>query len=142
MEYYPLIYFACHTRHVADPDSENSLTSHQSSILDHLNDEVGLRVSDLASHMGVTNSTMSININRLSDMGYVTRERDVEDKRVVRVRLTEEGLRIKLASSVLDPDRVMNVLRKLDAREREKAIEGLRLLASAAQRYMSDDSAD
>jgi hypothetical protein len=36
MEFYPIIYFACHRRHVRDPKSKRVLSAHQGSILDHL----------------------------------------------------------------------------------------------------------
>ncbi len=75
MELYPRIYFACHTRHVRDPQSHRLLSAHQASILDHLDEHEPLSLLDLARHMGVTPSTMSLNIERLVRRGYVSRDR-------------------------------------------------------------------
>lgn len=133
---YPRIYFACHTRHVRDPLSEQVLTAHQASILDHLDETDPIALLDLAGHLGVTISTMSLTINRLVQLGYVSRIRSEADARRLELRLTAAGLRIKRAQSVLDPARVGAVLERLSASERKAAIRGLSLLAAAATREM------
>lgn len=132
MAAYPRIYFACHTRHVRDPLSGTSLSAHQASILSHLDDVDPTTVSELAGHMGVTVSTMSLAVARLVRQGYVARRRDPDDRRVVQLRLTEGGLRIKEAQTVLDPDRVAELLSGMDAPRRRAALDGLEELARAA----------
>ena len=131
---YPRIYFACHTRHVRDPESLRLLSRHQASILDHLDELDPMSVNDLARHMGVTPATMSLAIDRLERKGYVARTRDGADRRRVHVRLTSAGVRIKEASSVLDPMLVESLLSRLTERERDVAIRGLALLAEGAHR--------
>jgi DNA-binding MarR family transcriptional regulator len=131
---YPQIYFACHTRHVRDPDSQRLLSRHQASILDHLDELDPTTVNDLARHMGVTPATMSLAIDRLERKGYVARARDGADRRRVHVRLTSAGVRIREASSVLDPSRVEGLLSRLTEGERAAAIHGLALLATASHR--------
>lgn len=80
---YPRIDFACHQRHVRDPEGEGTLSAHQASILSHLDPVDPTRVSDLADHLGVTVSTMSLSIKRLERDGYVGRSSDPSDGRVV-----------------------------------------------------------
>ena len=138
MTLYPRIYFACHTRHVRDPQSQRLLSRHQASILDHLDELEPTTIMDLAAHMGVTAPTMSLAIDRLERKGYVLRLRDAKDRRRVHVRLTTAGVRIKEASSVLDPERVQRLVSKLSADDRRRAIEGLALLAHAAEAAMRD----
>ena len=106
MTLYPRIYFACHTRHVRDPQTQRLLSRHQASILDHLDEIEPTTVMDLAGHMGVTAATMSLAIDRLERKGYVVRLKDAKDRRRVHVRLTTAGVRVREASSVLDPARV------------------------------------
>jgi DNA-binding MarR family transcriptional regulator len=137
MTLYPRIYFACHTRHVRDPQSQRLLSRHQASILDHLDELEPTTVMDLASHMGVTAATMSLAIDRLERKGYVVRLRDAKDRRRVHVRLTSAGVRIKEASSVLDPARVEALVARLNDADRKRAVEGLALLARAAQEQMA-----
>src|SRR3954451_93949 len=91
LECYPQIYFACHRRHVRDEQSRTVLSAHQASVLDHLDDVAGASLLDLAKHMGVTASTMSLTVDRLERGGYVTRERSKEDKRRVDLLLTGAG---------------------------------------------------
>lgn len=132
LKYYPQIYFACHTRHVRDPQTNQELSAHQVSILDHLDAVEAVTLSELAEHMGVTNATMSLNVDRLQRHGYVSRNRDPGDKRRTLLRLTEAGVRIRAANSVLDPKRVAALLQRLPIKERAQALDGLRLLATAA----------
>ena len=136
MTLYPRIYFACHTRHVRDPHNQRLLSRHQASILDHLDEIEPTTVMDLAGHMGVTPGTMSLAIDRLERKGYVVRLKDGKDRRRVHVRLTSAGVRVREANSVLDPNRVEALVARLSDDERTRAIEGLGLLARAAQEQM------
>jgi DNA-binding MarR family transcriptional regulator len=140
MELYPLIYFACHTRHVRDPRTRRLLSAHQASILDHLDEHEPLALLDLARHMGVTPSTMSLNIERLVRRGYVSRERAAEDGRRLKLRITPAGVRLREAKSVLDPARVRALLSRLTPDQREAGIRGLALLARAGRRQMEEHS--
>jgi DNA-binding MarR family transcriptional regulator len=132
MTLYPRIFFACHTRHVRDERSGRALTSHQASILDHLDERHALTLSALAEHMGVTPGTMSIHVDRLERMGFVSRQRSAADGRQVELRLTEDGVRVRDDKSVLDAVLVARMLGQLSAAERREAIHGLSLLARAA----------
>lgn len=132
LECYPQIYFACHRRHVRDEQTQAVLSAHQASILDHLDELDGTSLVELAKHMGVTPSTMSLTIDRLERGGYVTRERSKEDKRRVDLRLTPSGVRIKRQKKVLEPELVAAVLDRLDETKRRQALRGLELLAEAA----------
>ena len=136
LNFYPRIYFACHMRHVQDPKRNRVLSSHQASVLDHLDKIEPTGLLALAAHMGVTASTMSLMIDRLARGGYVIRERDAKDGRRVNLRLTEAGVRIKSQQKVLDPVRVRAVLGELTAAEREEALHGLELLARASAQAM------
>jgi DNA-binding MarR family transcriptional regulator len=134
---YPQIYFACHKRHVRDAESQTVISAHQASILDHLDDVQPTSLFDLARHMGVTASTMSITVERLVRGAYVVRERSGEDRRRLDLRLTQSGLRIKKQQKVLEPDLVAAVLARLDEPRREQALRGLELLAEAAREMVS-----
>ena len=136
MSLYPRIYFACHTRHVRDPQTERLLSRHQASVLDHLDEVEPTTLLELSRHMGVTAGTMSVAIDRLERRGYVVRLRDAADRRKVHVRLTSAGVRVREATSVLDPARVEALVGRLSDAEREQAVAGLALLARAAQEQM------
>jgi DNA-binding MarR family transcriptional regulator len=140
LQAYPRIYFACHTRHVRDPQTGEALSAHQASILDHLDEVDATTMTDLAGHMGVTVATMSLAIDRLEDRKYVRRGRDPRDRRRVLLRLTAAGARVREAKSVLDPVRVEGVLGQLSPADREQALAGLALLARASDLHLQSRS--
>ncbi len=129
---YPQIYFACHRRHVRDESTGRELSAHQASVLDHLDDIEPTSLLDLAKHMGVTPSTMSLTIDRLERGEYVKRERSRTDRRCVELRLTPSGVRVKRQQKVLEPELVAAVLGRLDPTRRRQALDGLALLAEAS----------
>jgi DNA-binding MarR family transcriptional regulator len=132
LECYPRIYFACHCRHVRDEQTAAVLSTHQASVLDHLDDVQPTSLLELAKHMGVTPSSMSLMVDRLERGGYVTRVRSDQDKRRVDLRLTADGIRIKRQQKVLEPDRIAALLARLTPSKRRQALRGLELLAEAA----------
>lgn len=140
MDFYPKIYFACHTRHVTDKDTQVKLTANQAGILDHLDMDEPVTLYDLAMHLGVTPSTMSVGIDRLEKLGYVKRTKDKKDARKTNITLTAEGEKIKQSNSVLDPKLVQALLERLNIKERKLALDGLALLAYAAEMEMKSKS--
>lgn len=137
---YPEIFMACHRRHVRDDESGNLITPHQASVLDHLDTNSALSVGELAGHLGVTAATMSITLKRLIKGGYVERAPDVNDARKVLLLLTQRGKRLREQNSVLEPDLVLHLLRRVPAAKREEAIQGLELLSRAAQLVLKERS--
>jgi DNA-binding MarR family transcriptional regulator len=117
-----------------------ALSDHQARILGYLDDEDPTMVTELAEHMRVTPSTMSLNLKRLREAGFVTSRRDPEDRRVMNVLLTEAGVTARDATGVLDPDRVDALLRRLGPEGRRRAVVGLRLLAEAADDFAAGGS--
>jgi DNA-binding MarR family transcriptional regulator len=132
MSFYPRIFFACHTRHVRDPRSGRVLSAHQASILDHLDEIDPTGLNDLASHMGVTASTMCLTVDRLVRAGYVKRGPDPRDGRRVALRITRSGARVRDKKTVLDRDLVRALLLRLAPAARREALHGLETLAGAA----------
>jgi DNA-binding MarR family transcriptional regulator len=134
LELYPRVFMACHTRHVRDPETSRLVSERQAGILDHLDEREPTTLGGLASHLGVTASTMSLAIERLVRAGYVSRRRDRSDARRVLLTLTAAGTRVREANQVLDPERVRALLETLTVAERDEALRGLELLARAADR--------
>ena len=133
---YPKIYLACHRRHLRDDERGQTLTQHQAGILDHLARDRPLSISELARHLDVTESTVSIQIRRLEAAGYVCRSRDRDDARRIGVCLTATGVRVQAQNSVLDPDLAHEMLSLLPPNEADAALRGLELLAHAAEKLM------
>jgi DNA-binding MarR family transcriptional regulator len=132
--YYPRIYLACHIQHIHRTPARANLTETESSLLAHLDQQQPIRASELARHMGVSRSSMSATIKRLMQLGYIASAREAEDARALALRLSPAGARAMQAGSVLDTERVALLLSQLSPAERNKAVEGLGLLARAADR--------
>ena len=59
----------------------------------------GVKVSELSSILNVASPTITQQINNLETHGFVERSIDKEDRRVVRIKLTEKGLQAQQKAS-------------------------------------------
>ena len=89
-----------------------------------------LTPGDLIAEHLVTSGTMTNRIDRLQAKGLVTRSSALEDRRIVQVKLTEEGkTKVDTAlASLLDSER--GILAPLSSGEREKLADLLTVLLS------------
>lgn len=69
----------------------SSLTQNQTMLLMQLRLSGSLNVSDVAERFIITPGAVSSMCDKLEDLGLVQRLRTKEDRRVVRIALTEEG---------------------------------------------------
>ena len=132
--FYPQIYIACHTDHVRAASTTWRISSQDASILVHLDRDTGMSPRTLAEHLGVTPSTLSAAIARLSELGYLTSKASDTDRRKRELRLTARGAEAIASTSVLNAERVQAMLDNLKPDERQAAVRGLALLARAARK--------
>lgn len=130
---YPQIYLACHVDHVRARSTEWRLSARDSSILAHLDRKSGTSPRELAKHLSVAASTLSATIARLEDLGYVKSRAMPRDKRHRELRLTDLGAEAMASTSVLDRERVQEMVGNLTAREQRIVLEGFTILARAAR---------
>jgi len=140
--FYPRIYLACHLRHVRRPSSGSRLTEAESHLLGHLDERWPVRASTLARHMGVSRSSMSAAIKRLTRLGYISRTTESADRRAAGLRLSTAGVHAMQAGSVLDTTRVEAMLARLAPDERRRAVDGLALLGRAANELPTKHKGD
>lgn len=69
-----------------------NLTPAQFSILFYLMKHGNSSVSEAADYLQISKPNMTPLLDSLIELGYVQRERDTQDRRVVRLNLTESGL--------------------------------------------------
>lgn len=136
MEHYPRILYAC-KRTMVKGESGAEITAHQARILDHLDDAIPRSLNSLASHLGVTPATMSIAVDKLVRKGFMRRERSKDDRRKILLRLTPEGAKLRESQTLLEPERVREMLALLPEAEQEAGVLGLVILARAADQYIS-----
>lgn len=106
----------------ASPDawSEIDLTFTQLRALFVLATQQPVRVSDLASALDMSLASASALSERLERLGYVTRQRGVEDQRTVLLVLSPEGMRL------------LDRLERRSTAQLSKAIRGMTVAERAA----------
>ena len=85
-------------------------------------------LSELAEYQGVSLPSMSSTVSRLEERGWVRRERDANDRRVVRVKLTNSGKRKLSQISEQAEARMEILLTELSDGDRQELGRGLEIL--------------
>lgn len=105
-----------------------SLTFPQAMVLTVLGETGPIPISQLAEKTGSANSTISGIVDRLEKLGLVRRTRSEEDRRVIRVEITEEyrQMRTKALGSV--NDYFSTLISSISQQEREEILRALTTL--------------
>ncbi|MFN8379122.1 MAG: MarR family transcriptional regulator [Anaerolineae bacterium] len=96
-------------------------------------------VGDLAERLSVSPPTMSSTVNTLVERGWVTRERDERDRRIVWIALTPEGRRAYDDSQRQVAERIAQLLSALTSEQLGQLEASLRLLAETFAQAMERD---
>jgi DNA-binding MarR family transcriptional regulator len=131
---YPRIYLACHSRHQNARSGVDQLSPRDGSLLAHLEENVAIAHAELAQHMGVAKSTLSEALASLEERGFVERQADERDARGSMIRRTAKGTVAMSNGSVLEPQQLRKLLGLLSVEERQRAVEGMELIAKATER--------
>jgi DNA-binding MarR family transcriptional regulator len=108
---------------------------HVLSILDHHGE---LPMSRLADLLGVSLSNATGLVDRLEERGFVVRERDRDDRRVVHVKLSEGGRSHLNDIQILKEDLIQKVLSRLDPDQLECVHAALTSVREAALSLADD----
>lgn len=133
IDQFKAIYFACHRRHFRDVPRGKLLSEQQLHVLSHLDRVRATRVGELAAHMGLSHSSVSLTLDRLQRDGYVTRDRSEADARVSLVRLTDAGEEVRDAQRVLEPELVDAMFARLSESDQQAARDAFAAIARAAR---------
>lgn len=109
------------------------LTGPQLTVVKMLESLGDLSLSDLSERIRAQNSTVTGIIDRMEREGLVVRTRSTEDKRVVRIRLTEKGARIAREIPVEPMEIFRSALAGLSATEMRDLLKVLTKLARRVQ---------
>ncbi|MBV8636396.1 MAG: MarR family transcriptional regulator, partial [Burkholderiaceae bacterium] len=85
------IVFRAAQRHSLWIEKQCGVNGAQLWMMQELLDQPGMRVGELASKLAIHQTTASNLIDTLRKRGYIVKERDVTDQRVVNLKLSEQG---------------------------------------------------
>jgi DNA-binding MarR family transcriptional regulator len=133
---FPQIYLACHTRHERKRSNPKRLSARDAAILAHLDRSVAIAPSKLATHLGISASTLSEALKRLAALGLVAVPADAGTvRRRVSVVITEGGAVALSETSVLETQKLEEILAERTTQELRTISTGIALLASACRSH-------
>lgn len=100
----------------------------QLMLLQELYTSPGITVKELSERLGQAKSTVSGIVDRLEAQNAVTRSRDKDDRRVVKLYLTPAILELKDSMNFLKKNYLANILREASPEEIRQILIGLQLL--------------
>jgi DNA-binding MarR family transcriptional regulator len=107
------------------------VTASQGYILLAVPDEASITMNDLSVKMRLANSTMTRMVDQLVQKGMVTRDPDPQDRRIVLVRLTEQGIQVRSNLKDTLQDLFSKVLGSLGEKQRDDILKSLTVLNDA-----------
>ena len=109
------------------------MTVAQAATLEALGSEGSMRLGALGRRLGIAPSTLTRNLTRLEESGALERIPDPEDGRASRVGLTEAGRSAAARVDRSEQDFAREILERLPAGRRRRALEGLADLLDAVR---------
>jgi len=88
------VVFRAAQQHSADIERQLGIPGAQAWVLAELREAGALKAGELAARMSIKPATLSNMLLRLEEQGFLLRQRNARDQRVVEVTLTEEGQRL------------------------------------------------
>jgi DNA-binding MarR family transcriptional regulator len=123
-----------------DPDSPlNDLPLSQLKCLHIVGEQEGQRMVDVAHRMEIKLPALSQIVDRLVKRGLLARQPDLQDRRVVRLGLTESARALHAEANAKRQARMAATAGNLDAEAVERVAEGLTLLAVAAEQVEAQE---
>jgi len=110
---------------------ELGVTASQGYILLALPETGSLTMNDLSLKMKLANSTMTRMADQLIQKKMITREADLDDRRIVRVRLTEQGQAVKTHLRQVMQELFSQILADIPVDEQEQVVHSLKTLKQA-----------
>ncbi len=107
---------------------ESELSMHQMMFLKYLQRRKTCTPSDIAQQLGITLGAVTGFVDRLYKLGFITRTRSEEDRRVVLIQLSPQGIGPLNAFEKERETKFIRIFEKLDAcqvAELNKALEQL-----------------
>jgi len=92
-----------------------------------------ISLNELAELLNLDNSTMSRTVNNLVKQGFVIRDIHSEDRRYVKIRLTDEGHKVFKTIETNMKVYYKSILKSIPENKREQVLDSLKLLVNAVE---------
>ena len=113
---------------------EDNLSHQAIRILQIISRETETTIGKIASELGLSHNTASEHVKRLIQKGFVIKERNKQDERVVNLALTTEGKEALAKHTLLDEEK-LKVLESQFSKEEQQLIEKAFLLLAKESKY-------
>ncbi|WP_410982054.1 MarR family winged helix-turn-helix transcriptional regulator [Bacillus cereus] len=113
---------------------EDNLSHQAIRILQIISRETGTKIGKVASELGLSHNTASEHVKRLIQKGFVIKERNKQDERVVNLTLTTEGKEALAKHTLLDEEK-LKVLESQFSKEEQQLIEKAFSLLAKESKY-------
>ncbi|MCE5328947.1 MarR family transcriptional regulator [bacterium] len=115
------------------------VTMPQGIIVGTLSEFGKMKVSELSSKVGLSNSTVSVILDRLEDHGIVERKRSKEDKRAVYVNISGKFCKTHGELHEKINEKLKNIISKGSQEDIDKIIEGFTTFKRILNDYKDSD---
>lgn len=132
--------FRRQVRRSAGPAIGTGLPESQAELLRLIGRRPDISVREAAAELGLAANTASTLVSRLSAEGLLVRAADPDDRRVGRLRLTEDAQRIADGSRAARRAALGAVLSRLDPTELQRLTDGLAVLDTLTRMLREEDS--
>lgn len=85
----------------------------------------GKTMGEIAKRLRITQGTLSVNINRLTNKGYVYRVQDEKDRRIYRLKLTDKAIQILEIHDVFHDELIDELVKQLSSEEKDLLVDSL-----------------
>lgn len=92
-----------------------------------------ISLNELSERLNLDKSTMSRTVKNLVDQGLVIRDIHSEDRRYVKIKLTEEGYKVFKATEDSMEEYYMNIFDSIPMDKRDQVMESLQLLVNVVR---------
>ncbi|MBC6974108.1 MarR family transcriptional regulator [Bacillus sp. Xin] len=113
---------------------EDNLSHQAIRILQIISRETETKIGKVASELGLSHNTASEHVKRLIQKGFVIKERNKQDERVVNLTLTTEGKEALAKHTLLDEEK-LKVLESQFSTEEQQLIEKAFSLLAKESKY-------
>ncbi|KFM98869.1 MarR family transcriptional regulator [Bacillus clarus] len=112
---------------------EDNLSHQAIRILQIISREKDATIGKLASELYLSHNTASEHVKRLIQKGFIMKERNKQDERVVNLTLTKEGIQILEKHTLLDKEKIKILESQFSKEEKQLIEKAFSLLAKEAK---------